>query len=83
MATSSGEARSKAVDILMSTPPPLLDDSSWKENNFSKSSILAHSKDSTPADQETPLKQFQLNLLPVPDFQTPELQHYRSVLMKK
>ena len=73
----------------MSTPPPLaIEEDSRKENCSSVPSrpspimVPSLAKNPTPVPPETPFKQFELNLLPVPDFQTPELQRYRSILKK-
>jgi len=83
------KSSSQAVDLLMATPPlPEEDVDARKENKLPL--FASSSKNPLPMSPERPqltserpqLQQFQLNLLPVPDIGTPEMQHFKSVLKR-
>ena len=81
--SSTGEkSNSQAVDLLMSTPP--LPEAESRKENKSPFLVASASKNPAPLSPERPqLQQFPLNLLPVPDIGTPEMQHFKSVLKRK
>ena len=75
----------KAVDLLMSTPPPELSDAGHKENCLNTTPLLPTSSKTSNvlSPERTLFKPFEINLLPVPDVDTPEMQRFKSVLNRK